>query len=72
MSRTGTVKNWNDEKGFGFIGPDDGSADLFCHKSSLSGLESLERGAKVSYDEGMDDRNGKMRATNVSVGGGGG
>ena len=72
MSKTGTVKNWNDEKGFGFIGPDDGSEDLFCHRSSLAGLESLERGAKVYYDAGWDDKKQKARANNVTMANGGG
>mmetsp|Transcript_47083 Transcript_47083/g.100798 ORF Transcript_47083/g.100798 Transcript_47083/m.100798 type:complete len:186 (+) Transcript_47083:63-620(+) len=72
MSRSGTVKNWNDEKGFGFIGPDDGGEDLFCHSSALVGCKGLGKGDKVRYDEAMDERKGKMRANNVSVGGGGG
>jgi len=72
MSKTGTVKNWNEEKGFGFIGQDDGGEDLFCHKSALSGTEFLDRGAKVRFDETWDDRKGKMRAANVSMSGGGG
>jgi len=71
-SKTGFVKNWNDEKGFGFIGQDDGGEDLFCHRSSLAGMEYLDRGAQVTYDEAYDDRKGKMRANNVSLAGGGG
>ncbi len=49
---TGTVKWFNDEKGFGFITPDDESKDLFVHHSSIagSGFKSLAEGAKVSYD----------------------
>lgn len=60
MSKTGTVKNWNEEKGFGFIGQDDGGEDLFCHKSALSGTEFLDRGDRVRFDETWDDRKGKM------------
>jgi CspA family cold shock protein len=49
---TGTVKWFNDDKGFGFITPDDQSKDLFVHHSSIqgSGFKSLAEGAKVSYD----------------------
>jgi CspA family cold shock protein len=49
---TGTVKWFSDEKGFGFITPDDQSKDLFVHHSSISGngFKSLAGGAKVSYD----------------------
>jgi CspA family cold shock protein len=50
---TGTVKWFSDEKGFGFITPDEGSRDLFVHHSSINadGYRSLSEGAKVSYDE---------------------
>ena len=49
---TGTVKWFNDAKGYGFIAPDEGSKDLFVHHSSIagSGFKSLAEGAKVSYD----------------------
>jgi cold shock protein len=49
---TGTVKWFNDDKGFGFITPDDQSKDLFVHHTSISGsgFKSLAEGAKVSYD----------------------
>ena len=49
---TGTVKWFSDEKGFGFITPEDGSKDLFVHHSGISGsgFKSLAEGAKVSYD----------------------
>ena len=49
---TGTVKWFSDEKGFGFITPDEGSRDLFVHHSSIQadGYRSLAEGAKVSYD----------------------
>ena len=50
---TGTVKWFSDEKGFGFITPDEGSRDLFVHHTSIQsdGYRSLAEGAKVSYEE---------------------
>ena len=48
----GTVKWFNDTKGFGFITPDDGGKDLFAHFSAIqgSGFKTLREGQKVSYD----------------------
>ncbi len=50
---TGTVKWFSDEKGFGFITPDDGGRDLFVHFSGITGdgYRSLGEGVKVSYEE---------------------
>jgi cold shock protein len=50
---TGTVKWFSDEKGFGFITPDDGGRDLFVHHTSITadGYRSLSEGLKVSYEE---------------------
>jgi cold shock protein len=50
---TGTVKWFSDEKGFGFITPDEGSRDLFVHHTSIAadGYRSLAEGSKVSYEE---------------------
>jgi cold shock protein len=50
---TGTVKWFSDEKGFGFITPDDGGRDLFVHHSNITadGYRSLAEGSKVAYEE---------------------
>jgi CspA family cold shock protein len=49
---TGTVKWFNDAKGFGFVTPDDGSADLFAHFSAIQagGFKSLQENQRVSFD----------------------
>jgi len=64
---TGTVKWFSDEKGFGFITPDDGSKDLFVHHSGINGngYRSLSEGAKVSYDAERGDKGPK--AVNVQL-----
>jgi cold shock protein len=51
---TGTVKWFNDQKGYGFIRPDDGGKDVFVHHSSIQmkGFKTLSEGDKVSYDLG--------------------
>ncbi len=52
MSNTGTVKWFNDTKGFGFISPDDGSADCFVHHSAIQadGFRTLAEGDRVTYE----------------------
>ena len=64
---SGTVKWFNDAKGYGFITPDDGEKDLFVHHSSISGqgFKSLAEGAKVEFDTRAGDKG--PEATNVSV-----
>lgn len=64
----GTVKFFNDQKGFGFIAPDDGSGDTFVHASALerSGLRMLQQDQRVSYDITPGQR-GKSEATNLRL-----
>lgn len=64
----GTVKWFNEEKGFGFISNDDGSGDVFVHFSAIQtdGFKTLAEGQKVSYDTETDPKNSsKLRAINV-------
>jgi cold shock protein len=64
---TGTVKWFSNDKGFGFITPDDASSDLFVHHSAIAGegYHSLDEGAKVNYDAEADAKG--PRAVNVKV-----
>lgn len=64
---TGTVKWFNTQKGFGFIQPDEGGADVFVHISAVekSGMRGLNEGQKISYDVQTDPKNGKAAAVNL-------
>ena len=66
---TGTVKWYNDQKGYGFIQPDSGGKDVFVHATALerAGLRGLAEGQKVSYDVEADRRSGKESATNLKT-----
>ncbi|HTY65793.1 MAG TPA: cold-shock protein [Alphaproteobacteria bacterium] len=63
----GTVKWFNTVKGFGFIQPDDGSADVFVHVSAVerSGIGNLHEGQKLTFDTERSPKNGKVAATNL-------
>jgi CspA family cold shock protein len=63
---TGTVKFFNESKGYGFIAPDGGGNDAFVHISALerSGMRTLLQDQRVSYDL-QEDRRGKMAAVNI-------
>jgi cold shock protein len=62
----GTVKFFNENKGYGFIQPDEGGQDAFVHISSVerSGMRSLRENQRISYDL-EQDRRGKMAAVNL-------
>jgi CspA family cold shock protein len=66
---TGTVKWFNATKGFGFIQPDDGSADVFVHISAVerAGMRGLNDGQKITYELVKDPRTGKMSADKLEA-----
>jgi len=63
--KQGTVKWFNDSKGYGFLSPDDGSKDLFVHMSEIQmeGFKTLKERQEVDFDEGVSDKG--PCATNV-------
>jgi CspA family cold shock protein len=67
MQKTGTVKWFNEQKGFGFIQPDDGGEDVFVHISAVSkaGLYSLREGQKLTFDMQNDPKTRKSSAANL-------
>lgn len=66
---TGTVKWFNDRKGFGFIEPETGGNDVFVHINSLqkAGLHTLREGQKVTFDLQHDPKKGKDSAANIKA-----
>jgi len=69
--QTGVVKWFNAQKGFGFIQPEAGGADVFVHISAVerAGLRGLAEGQKVSYEIVVDSRSGKSSADQLTVDG---
>jgi CspA family cold shock protein len=65
----GTVKWFNDTKGFGFIQPDDGGKDVFVHISAVerAGMNNLIEGQKLSYEMESDRRTGKQSAGSLQA-----
>ncbi|MDR1826887.1 MAG: cold-shock protein [Methylobacteriaceae bacterium] len=66
---SGTVKWFNDQKGYGFIQPENGGKDVFVHVSAVqrSGLQGLTEGQKITYELQTDRRTGKTSAVNLQV-----
>ena len=66
---TGTVKWYNDQKGYGFIQPSDGGKDVFVHVSAVerAGIPGLREGQKLSYEVQTDRRTGKTSAGNLKA-----
>lgn len=69
MAINGTVKFFNNTKGFGFIAPEDGSKDVFVHISALerAGLPPLNEGDQVSFEVEDDTRGRGKQATNIQM-----
>ena len=67
--KTGTVKFYNSQKGFGFIQPDDGQQDVFVHATALerAGISGLSEGQKVSFDTEVDSRSGKTAVSTIAA-----
>lgn len=66
---TGTVKFYNDQKGYGFISPDNGQKDVFVHATALerAGLRGLVEGQKVAFDTATDQRSGKLAVSKIEL-----
>ncbi|WP_292896756.1 cold-shock protein [Nitratireductor sp.] len=69
MSQSGTVKFFNQAKGYGFITPDNGEKDVFVHISAVqaSGLQGLEDGQKVTFETEPDKRGKGPKAVNLEL-----
>ncbi len=65
----GTVKFYNDQKGFGFIAPDNGGNDVFVHATALerAGVSGLAQGQKVSFETEIDRRSGKTAVSRIEL-----
>ena len=65
----GTVKFYNDQKGFGFIKPDEGSDDVFVHATALerAGIRGLAEGQKVAFETQVDSRSGKTAVSTIEL-----
>ncbi len=66
---TGTVKFYNDQRGYGFIEPESGGNDVFVHATALqrAGLYSLAEGQKVKFDTETDARSGKIAVSTIET-----
>lgn len=66
---TGTVKFYNEQRGYGFIEPDGGDKDVFVHATALerAGIHSLSEGQKVKFETEPDARSGKIAVSTIEV-----
>ena len=63
----GKIKRFNEDKGFGFIKPDDGGADVFFHVSGLREGDEITIGKAVTFEMGVDPKSGKSKAVSVDL-----
>jgi CspA family cold shock protein len=64
---TGTIKMFNEDKGFGFIKPEDGGVDVFFHVSALREGDEITLGKVVNFEMGVDPKSGKTKAVSVDL-----
>lgn len=64
---TGKIKMFKEDKGFGFIQPDDGGADVFFHVSALRDGDEITAGKAVTFEMGVDPKSGKIKAVSVDL-----
>ena len=64
---TGKIKMFNEDKGFGFIVPDDGGVDVFFHVSALREGDEITQGKIVTFEMGVDPKSGKTMAVSVDL-----
>ena len=64
---TGKIKMFNEDKGFGFIKPDDGGVDVFFHVSALRDGDEISQGKAVNFEMGVDKKSGKPQAVSVDL-----
>jgi cold shock protein len=64
---SGSCVGWKEDRGFGFIRPDHGGADVFVHSRDIANADVLKQGQRVSFEVVNDDRRGKPRADKVRV-----
>jgi CspA family cold shock protein len=63
----GKIKMFNENKGFGFIKPDDGGVDVFFHVSALRDGDEVTEGKVVNFEMGVDQKSGKSKAVSVDL-----
>jgi CspA family cold shock protein len=64
---TGKIKMFNEDKGFGFIVPDDDGVDVFFHVSALREGDEITQGKVVTFEMGVDPKSGKTKAVSVDL-----